>query len=201
MRATDEREHALPSGQWLVEQSRSSVKFSIKHMLVAKVRGSFGEFEGQVSLGLGGAHAEGTVTVASIDTGDAVRDEHLRRSPDFFDVERYPRIQFSSTRIESLGHNRLRIVGELSMRGVTREIELSARIVADAPIDDDPAGRIMLELRGELDRGDFGLSWNQTLDTGGVLLGNKVGLALSVSADRGGPSRGPLLPGVLAHRD
>ena len=93
-------------------------------MMLATVNGHFREFDGMLEVGSGAPRATGVVKAASIDTNEPVRDEHLRRSPDFFDVERYPEIGFNSTRIDYLDDGRLRVVGDLTMRGVTREIEL-----------------------------------------------------------------------------
>jgi polyisoprenoid-binding protein YceI len=171
----------IPAGTWAVDVQRSNVTFTVKHMLLATVKGRFREFEGKFEVGSGGAHVKGTVKAASVDTNEPVRDGHLRSSPDFFDVERFPEIGFSSTRIEYLGGPRMRIVGELTMRGVTREIELDAQL-EQIRREADGKEHLELELHGELNRRDFGLSWNQALETGGALLGNKVKIALDVSA-------------------
>ena len=171
----------VPSGKWSVDASRSSVAFAVKHMMLATVHGHFREFDGMLEIGSGAPQVAGAVKAASIDTNEPVRDEHLRRSPDFFDVEHYPEIGFNSTRIDDIDHGRFRILGDLTMRSVTREIELDAQLAGrrrKAGGDE----RIELELRGELDRRDFGLTWNQVLDTGGALLGNKVKIALEISA-------------------
>ncbi len=170
----------VSAGTWSVDPRRSSVTFSVKHMLFAKMSGRFHEFDGTLRTGTE-PRAAGVVKAASIDTNESVRDEHLRRSPDFFDVERYPEIGFNSTRIDYLDGGRLRIVGELTMRGVTAQTELDARLKRTKR-EADGSERIALELRGELDRRDFGLTWNQKLDTGGALLGNKVKIELEISA-------------------
>jgi polyisoprenoid-binding protein YceI len=156
-------------------------------MMLARVTGSFGEFGGTLDTSAETPRATGVVRASSIDTGEQVRDEHLRRSPDFFDVERYPEITFASTRIERLERSRLQIVGKLTMRGISREIALEARF-NEVPREDGVEERIELALRGELNRRDFGLSWNQALDTGGALLGNKVKIALEISAVKREPS-------------
>jgi len=171
----------VPAGRWLVDPSGSSVSFTLKHMMLATVNGRFHEFDGTLETGPGAPRAIGVVKAASLDTNEAVRDEHLRGSPDFFDVARYPKISFSSTRIERAADGRLRIVGELTMRSITREIELDAKVGATTR---GPGGveRVELALRGELNRRDFGLTWNQALEAGGALLGNKVKIALDISA-------------------
>jgi polyisoprenoid-binding protein YceI len=176
-----ERASVIPPGRWSVDAPRSSVAFTVKHMMLAKVNGRFGEFGGTLETGSSGPRAAGVVKAASVDTSESVRDEHLRSSPDFFDVERYPEISFNSTRIDRPNDGRLHIVGELTMRGITREIELDAQL-GDTTREPGGAERIELELRGELNRKDFGLTWNQTLETGGALLGNKVKIALDISA-------------------
>jgi polyisoprenoid-binding protein YceI len=177
----------LQAGEWSVDAAHSSVAFAVRHMLVATVRGRFQEFAGTLTVEPGAISATGAVDAASIDTNDAVRDEHLRHSPDFFDVDRYPEIGFSSKRIEQLGARRLQIVGELTICGVSRELELDAQI-NDARRDRD-GERIELVLRGELDRRDFGLVWNQAAETGGALLGNTVKLTIEISAVKGDRAR------------
>ncbi|HZL47878.1 MAG TPA: YceI family protein [Solirubrobacteraceae bacterium] len=175
--------NVVPAGKWSVDASRSSVTFAVKHMMLATVKGHFREFDGMLEIGSGAPRATGTVKAASIDTNESVRDEHLRSSPDFFDVERYPEITFNSTRIDYLDRGRLRIVGDLTMRGVTRKIELDAQL-NDTRHEADDDERIELELHGELNRRDFGLTWNQALETGGALLGNKVKITLAIAAAR-----------------
>jgi polyisoprenoid-binding protein YceI len=167
----------LPSGRWSVDTQRSSVAFSVRHMMLATINGRFRRFDGMLETGSGAPQATGVVKAASINTDEPMRDDHIRRSQDFFDVERFPDISFRSTTVEGLDGGRCRIVGDLTMRGVTREIALNGTR-REAGGDE----RIELVLRGELDRRDFGLAWNQILDSGGALLGNKVKITLEISA-------------------
>lgn len=171
----------LRPGEWVVEPARSSVEFSIKHMLFASVKGSFSDFEGRLAVGELDWRGEGSVSVASLDTGDRIRDERVMHSEDFFDVLRHPRMQFSSTSIDARRDGRLRIVGPLTLRGSTREIELDGR-VEDVRGGRDGTLRARIALSGELRRDDFGLTWNQALDTGGVMLGSTVKIALRICA-------------------
>ncbi len=171
----------VPAGKWSVDAPCSSVTFVLKHMMLATVKGRFREFDGTLEIGSGAPRATGMVKAASIDTSESVRDEHLRSSPDFFDVERYPEIDFNSTRIEYLDGGRFRITGDLTMRGVTVEIELDGQLNGTRRETGDNE-RIELVLRGEVNRRDFGLTWNQALETGGALLGNRVKIALEISA-------------------
>jgi polyisoprenoid-binding protein YceI len=171
----------IPTGTWAVDVQRSNVTFTVKHMLLATVKGRFREFEGTLEVRGDGASAKGAVQAASVDTNEPVRDGHLQSSPDFFDVERFPEIGFSSTRIDYLGGRRMRIVGQMTLRGVTREIELDTQL-EQVRREADGKEHLELECHGELNRKDFGLTWNQALEAGGALLGNKVKFNLEISA-------------------
>src|SRR5439155_27287893 len=133
------------------------------------------DFDGAIVAGAAPSIA-GAIRVASLETLHEARDEHLR-SPDFFDVERYPEITFSSRRIVPDGDDRRFVLdGEVTIKGVTRPIELDG-VVRGTGLHPDGGEHIALELRGALDRADFGLVWNRALETGGVLVGNTVELA------------------------
>jgi polyisoprenoid-binding protein YceI len=173
----------LPAGRWSIDPERSSVAFAVKHMLLSTVNGCFHSFQGTLELGSESPRATGTVEAASIDTEDSIRDEHLRRSPDFFDAERYPEINFTSTHITQHRNGRLHIDGELTIRGTTGQIELHAQ-TQTPPHQPHNTREIQLQLHGELDRRDYGLTWNQPLDTGRLLLGNKIKIALQITATR-----------------
>lgn len=166
---------AVPRGLWTVDRERSSVEFSIRHLMVATVRGRFGGFEGTLdAAGPGPPRAVGAVEVATIDTGEAIRDERLR-GPDFFDAGRSPTIRFASRAVEQRDGNRFRIVGELTIKDTTREIELHA---SEANVRD---GCLELDLRGELSRRDFGIESDELLEAG---ISDKVRLALRISLVR-----------------
>jgi polyisoprenoid-binding protein YceI len=174
-------------GIWSIDTERSSIAFAIRHMMFAVVQGRFTEFEGTLEVGADRvARAAGSVRAASIDTNQALRDEHLRRSADFFDVERHPDISFSSTRIEHRGGKRLHIVGELTMRGVTRTLELDGDSAETTPHAPGRAG-LALNLSGELNRRHFGLT--QTLETGGMLVGETVRITLDLATVQSGIDR------------
>jgi polyisoprenoid-binding protein YceI len=172
----------IPTGTWKADSAHSKVGFAVKHMGIATVRGEFTEFEGtlEVTGDLSTANAYGTVKTASVDTSEPPRDEHLR-SADFFDAQSYPELSFRSTSIEPAGEDTFQIVGELTLHGVTREIQLQAIVQGT---DTDPWGneRVGLEITGELSRGDYGMKFNQALGSGNLLVGDKVKLALDVSA-------------------
>ena len=151
-------------------------------MGIANVRGKFTGFEGTLEMKerLGDCRAHGTVKVASIDTGEAQRDEHLR-SPDFFDVEQFPEITFESTHVEAIDDESSRVTGNLTMHGITHEIKLNVLIQGT---DTDPWGntRAGLEVVGTLKRSDFDIKFNQALGSGNLLVGDKVAMALDISA-------------------
>jgi polyisoprenoid-binding protein YceI len=174
----------VPTGTWVVDPVHSSVGFEVKHMMISTVRGHFGEFEGTLEAAevYHDSHVEGSAPVASIDTNNADRDAHLR-SADFFDAERYPQIRFESTAIEHVVAGTYRVIGELTIKDVTREVEVEASVEGSAV---DPWGRdrVGIAVRGVIDRTEFGLTWQQSLTSGGLLVGEQVALRLDISAVR-----------------
>jgi polyisoprenoid-binding protein YceI len=171
----------LPTGTWTVDPAHSNVEFSVKHLGIATVRGAFNEFEGSFEVGDDGyARARGTVRTASIDTNEDKRDAHLR-SEDFFHAEVHPELSFESTEIRALDEDSFLIHGDLTMRGVTKPIVLEAELQGT---EIDPWGneRVALEANGQLNRGDWGLTYNQMLGSGNMLVSDKVKLTLDISA-------------------
>lgn len=165
-----------------IDPAHSSIGFAVKHMMITTVRGRFGEFGGKVELPDADptrAQAEFTIQAASVDTNVGPRDEHLR-SADFFDAANHPELRYTSSRIQSLGGDRYRAEGELTMRGVTKpvtlEVEIGERIR-------DPWGneRIGLSAWGRLNRKDWGLNWNQALEAGGMLVAEEVKLEIDAA--------------------
>lgn len=172
----------IPAGTWTVDAAHSKVGFSVKHMGVATVRGEFNEFEGMFEIGedLASASASGTVKVASVDTNQSQRDDHLR-SADFFGVEEHPELAFESTAIEAIDDETYRIRGNLTLHGVTREVELAAELGGTDP---GPNGeeRAGFEITGELSRRDFEMTFNAALGSGNAVVSDKVKLALDIAA-------------------
>jgi polyisoprenoid-binding protein YceI len=172
----------VPPGTWNVDPTHSSIEFEIKHLMIATVRGRFKEFEGTIFAAedIDNSHVSGAVKTASIDTNEPARDDHLR-SADFFDTEHYPEIRVASKRIEPLGGPRFRVAGDLTIKDVTREIELDATVEGVAR---DPFGneRLGISARGMINRKDFGLTWQHALETGGFILGDEVKIIVDVSA-------------------
>jgi len=167
-----------------IDPSHSSVGFQVRHMMVTNVKGSFQEFEGTLEFDEN-APAEASVTatiqMASIDTADEKRDEHLR-SADFFEVETYPTMTFTSTGMKQDGDDWL-LMGDLTMRGVTKPVTLELEYNG---MVEDPWGntRVGFSAEGKIDRREFGVSWNNTLDKGGIAVGNDVKIQLEIQAIR-----------------
>ncbi len=172
----------VPTGTWTVDPVHSSVEFRIKHMMVSTVHGRFGEFEGTIEAApdYHDSTVRGTIKAVSIDTNESHRDEHLR-SADFFDVEQYPEITFASSRIEHIEKGNYRVGGDLAMHGETRPVEFEVTVHG---VMRDPQGRdrVGLEVRGTISRGEFGLRWQQALETGGVLVGDEVRIVADITA-------------------
>src|SRR5262245_49574524 len=176
----------MTTNRWTIDLAHSGVNFSIRHMVISKVRGRFTKYSGAIELDEGEltrSAVEATIEAASIDTGVAQRDEHLR-SPDFFDVDQFPALRFRSTRIERIEAARYRVIGELTIRDVTREVSLEVEYGGRAK---DPWGneRIGFVAKTAFDRKDFGLAWNQVLEAGGVLVGDRVEIELELQAVKG----------------
>jgi len=173
----------MTTNNWNIDAVHSGVNFSVRHMVVSKVRGRFAKYSGAITMDDGDitrSVVDVTIEAASLDTGVPDRDTHLR-SPDFFDVERFPTLRFRSKRIEKLADSRYRVVGDLTIRDVTREVPLDVEYGGQAK---DPWGneRAGFVARASVDRKDFGLQWNQVLETGGVLVGDRVDIELDVQA-------------------
>jgi polyisoprenoid-binding protein YceI len=172
----------VPTGTWNVDPAHSKVGFAVKHMGIATVRGEFTGFEGTLEIGddLATATARGAVRTETVDTNEPQRDGHLR-SADFFDAESYPEITFESTSIDPIDDETFRVTGNLTMRGTTGEVVLHAEVQGT---DVDPWGneRVGLEITGQLSRGEYGMTFNQALGSGNMLVGDKVKLSLDVSA-------------------
>jgi polyisoprenoid-binding protein YceI len=170
---------------WDIDPAHTDVGFAVKHLMISTVRGRFGSVRGRIVLDEAdpaGSSVEVEIDAASIDTRQEQRDAHLR-SADFFDVEAFPLITFRSRSVAPAGDGRFRITGDLTMHGVSREVVLDA---TDAGRGIDPWGNQKAAFSAEtkIDRRDFGLGWNQALETGGVLVANEIRITLDVQAVR-----------------
>ncbi|MGQ0765835.1 MAG: YceI family protein [Gemmatimonadota bacterium] len=160
---------------WTLDPAHSSVEFAVRHLMISTVKGRFNDVTAELELnGVEPRRSRVKVEadVASIDTRQAQRDGHLR-SADFFDAENHPRLTFVSRTIEGSPEGDFRMIGDLTMRGVTREVVLDASFSGGGG---DPWGneRKAFSAKGKVDRRDFGLTWNQALETGGIVVGDDV---------------------------
>ncbi|SDB79977.1 Polyisoprenoid-binding protein YceI [Raineyella antarctica] len=176
-------------GEWVADPGHTTIGFTARHAMVAKVGGAFDDIEVTINANAS-APEQSTVVVriaaASINTRNAQRDEHLR-SPDFLDVEQFPYITFTSTSIEEVDDMAFMVTGELTIRDVTKTVVVPVDFTGVAH---DPFGQTRAGFEGKrrLNRRDFGLEWNVPLDTGGVLVSEKVELSFEISAIKSNPS-------------
>lgn len=170
----------LPAGTFNIDPTHSRVGFSARHAMVAKVRGSFNEYSGSGTVADGAASLYIDMVVSSIDTRNADRDAHLQ-SPDFFDAPSYPKITFASTSVKDAGAEKVTVEGNLTIKDVTKPISIEFEYTGTAT---DPYGNARFGFEGaaEINRKDFGLTWNVALETGGFLVSENVKLEFEISA-------------------
>ncbi|MEU0138007.1 YceI family protein [Streptomyces sp. NPDC006296] len=179
---------AALTGAYTIDPAHSSIGFTVRHAMVTNVRGSFGEHEGTLELD-GSDPSRSTasldVRIASVDTGIADRDGHLV-SGDFFDAEKFPLMTFRSTQAEQLGGDTYRVTGDLTIKDVTRPLSIDLEFHGSAT---DVYGNERVGFEGSADilRSDWGLTWNAALETGGVMVSDKVRLTFDISAIKAAP--------------
>ncbi|MCL4809921.1 MAG: YceI family protein [Thermoanaerobaculia bacterium] len=174
---------SLPAAaeSWSIDASHSTVGFSVRHMMVTNVKGSFGKFAAKVDgspADPATAKISATIQVASVDTRDAKRDEHLR-SADFFDTAKFPEMTFTSTKVEKTSATTARVTGNLTLRGVTRPVVLDVEYTS--PLK-NPWGKTVVgaSATGKINRKDFGVNWSKSLDGGGLVVGDEVTIQLDL---------------------
>jgi len=173
---------ATAADTYTIDPAHSTVGFGVQHMVISTVHGKFNEFTGTVTLdGKKIQEAKGEIQTKSIDTGVAARDKDLR-SASFFDVEKYPTITFSAKKTEERSGEMV-LVGDFTMHGVTKQISLP--VTVSGPIK-DPWGkqRIGLHIKAKLNRKDYGLTYNKTLETGGVMVGDEIEIQIDAEATK-----------------
>lgn len=167
---------------WNIDPVHSVAEFKVKHMMISNVKGHFTKIKGTLTLDqpdLSKSQVEAEIEVGSIETRDPQRDTHLK-SADFFDAEKFPTMSFTSTRISAVREGELAVEGDLSLHGVMRKVSFS--VEGPTPPAKDPWGntRIAVSATTKINRKDFGLTWNATLETGGILVGEEVTITLDV---------------------
>ncbi len=173
------------TGTWVVDRVHSLVEFSAKHMMVATVKGRFDAFEGTLHINEEqpeNSRVTASVDVASIDTAEPQRDAHLR-SDDFFNAEKFRQMTFHSKRVEKVDDEHWRVIGDLTIRDVTKEVVLDTEYEGQIK-DAFGKQRAGFTATVQVNRKDFGLNWNGIIETGGVIVGDKVKIALHISAVR-----------------
>lgn len=171
---------------WKIDPDHSVAAFGVTHLMIAKVRGQFNKVEGTIEFDPGRVSASSiamTIDPASIVTGIAKRDAHLR-SADFLDVERYPAITFRSTQAEPAGEGRGRVTGELTLHGVTRTVTLD--VSYKGPVTSPFGGEVTMGFSAQvlLNRDDYGILWNEVMDNGGLMIAKEIELSIDLEADR-----------------
>jgi len=172
----------LHAGPWEFDPAHTGVHFKVRHLMISSVRGEFEKVFGKIAYDeadVTKSTADITIDAASINTRVAKRDEDLR-GPNFLDVMKYPTIVFKSKRVEKTGKRRLKMTGDLTIRGVTKEVVLT--VDGPTPVIKDPGGyfRVGGLATTKINRKDFGLVWNKTLETGGVVVGDEVEITIDV---------------------
>ncbi|MDZ7637971.1 MAG: YceI family protein [Bryobacterales bacterium] len=170
------------AAEYKIDTSHSSAQFAVAHLGISKTKGEFADVQGSVSYdpaNLNITRIEAVIAVKTLDTKDEKRDAHLK-SADFFDVEKFPTMTFVSKKVEKAGNNKLNVSGDLSIKGVTRRVVLAV----EGPTGEvkDPWGgtRRAASATTRINRKDFGITWNKTLDAGGLLVGDEVEIALEI---------------------
>jgi len=178
----------LAQDAWRIDTAHSAAQFAVRHLMVSTVRGHFGKLSGSVvydTANLAQASVEATVDVASVDTREPKRDAHLK-SPDFFDVEKFPTMTFKSTKVERAGEGKLKLTGDFTLHGVTKQVVFDVE-GPSAPIA-GPGGsqRIGAAATAKISRKEFGMTWNRMIEAGGVTVGDEVTITLDLELVKGG---------------
>jgi polyisoprenoid-binding protein YceI len=174
---------AIPgSVTYNIDPAHTSAQFKVRHMMIASVRGEFGKVAGTVNFNPqnpAASEIDAVIDVESISTHEPQRDAHLK-SADFFDVLNHPVLRFKSKKVEPIGGGDYKVTGDLTIRGVTREVALTVENLTEEAKDPWGNMRRGVEARTKISRKDFGLTWNQALETGGVLVGDEVDITLDL---------------------
>ena len=173
---------AAQASSWEIDGSHSSAQFAVRHLMVSNVRGEFGKVTGTVNFDEkdpSKSTVQATIDATTINTRDEKRDGHLK-SPDFFDVAKFPTLSFKSKKVAAAGAGKFKVTGDLTIHGVTKEVVLD--VEGPAPEKKDPWGNVKSGATAttKINRKDFGLTWNKSLDGGGVVVGDEVSITLDV---------------------
>lgn len=181
---------AAGADTWQIDPAHSAVQFSVRHMMISNVKGEFSKLSGTVLYDpaeLSQTAVEATTDTTTLSTRVEARDKHLK-SADFFDVEKYPTMTFKSKRVESAGAGKLKLIGDLTMHGTTREVVFD--VDGPSPAIKDQRGNLHMgaSASAKVNRKDFGLTWNRAMDGGGVVVGEEVAVVLDIELVKRAPA-------------
>src|SRR5262249_37712148 len=173
---------ATAASTWMIDPAHTNAQFAVRHLAVSTVRGTLGKVTGVITINseeIGLSTVEASIDATGIDTKEPKRDEHLK-SADFLDVAKYPTITFKSTMVQKLVNDEYQVVGNLTMHGVTKQVTLFVQGTPDGI--NDPFGNVRLGgvVNAKVNRKDFGINWNKTLDTGGAVVGDEVVITIDI---------------------
>jgi polyisoprenoid-binding protein YceI len=176
----------LPAATWQIDTAHSAAQFAVRHMMISTVRGEFGGIKGTVDYdpaNPASARIDVTIDVSTVTTREPKRDSHLK-SPDFFDVGKFPTMTFQSKRVEAAGAGKLKVIGDLTMHGVTREVVLDVEGPSAEMKDARGGSRLGASATTKISRKDFGMTWNRAVETGGVVVSDEIAVTLDVELVR-----------------
>jgi polyisoprenoid-binding protein YceI len=176
----------LPAANYSIDSAHSAAQFKVRHLMVSNVRGDFSKLAGKLEFDAknpANSKVEATIDVTTVSTREPDRDKHLK-SADFFDVEKYPQMTFKSKKFVPAGPNSYKVLGDLTIRGVTKEVTFNVDGVTPETKGMMGETRIGAQVSGKINRKDFGVSWNKTLDAGGVAVGDEVEITMDIEAIR-----------------
>jgi len=174
----------LPAANYSIDSAHSAAQFKVRHLMVSNVRGDFSKLAGVLEFdphNLAKSRVEATIDVSSVSTREPDRDKHLK-SPDFFDAAKFPQMTFKSKKFTSVGANSYQVLGDLTIRGVTKEVTFNVDSVTPETKGMMGETRIGAQVSGKVNRKDFGVSWNKTLDSGGLAVGDDVEITMDIEA-------------------
>jgi polyisoprenoid-binding protein YceI len=181
---------SLSAATWQIDPSHSSAHFAVRHLMVSNVRGEFSGVKGTVEYDAADPSksvVDVTIDATTVNSRESKRDDHLK-SPDFLDVAKFPTMTFKSKKVEPAGQGKLKVTGDLTLRGVTREVVLDVE-GPSAPITQRNSLRTGASATTKISRKDFGLTWNRAIEAGGVAVGDEVGITIDIEMTKPAPAQ------------
>lgn len=180
------RQQALAADVWNIDTAHSNAGFAVRHMMISNVKGDFSNVKGTVEYdgkNISSIKVDANIDVSSVNTNDKGRDEHLRKA-DFFDTEKYPKMTFKSKKVKALGKGKFALTGDLTMKGVTKEVVLNVEGPSQVIKDGRGGTKVGASATTKINRKDFGLSYGGLMDNGGAMIGDEVTISLEIEADK-----------------